>query len=54
MGFLCFFEKRTKTCFFLKRNKKPKFEKTTGLEFFEKNEFFSTLTIFQFLFVIFP
>jgi len=51
MGFLCFFEKRTKTYFF---SKKPNLKKTGGLGFFEKKEFFSTLTIFQSFLVIFP
>jgi len=52
--FVFFFEKRTKTCFFSKNRKQPDFEKTRGLEFFEENGFFSTLTIFQSFFVIFP
>jgi len=49
-----FFEKRTKACFFKKKTKKPEFKITGGLEFFEKNVFFSTLTVFQSFFVIFP
>jgi len=53
-GVFVFFEKRTKTCFFSKKPKKNEFERRGGLEFFEENVFFSTLTIFQSFFGIFP
>jgi len=36
------------------KKQKPEFWKTGGLELFEKNGFFSTLAIFQSIFVIFP
>jgi len=48
MGFLCFLKKTTKTCFI----KKYGFKKTQ--EFFLKKGFFSTVTIFQSYFEIFP
>jgi len=51
--------KTIQNVFFLKNKnlllfKKPEFEKTGELEFFEEYGFFSTLTIFQSFFVIFP
>jgi len=52
-AFVCFLKKEQKPVS-LKKNKKPEFKITGGLEFFEKNVFFSTLTVFQSFFVIFP
>jgi len=46
-------KKEQKPVYFQKTQKKQNFKKTGGLEFFEKNGFFSSLTIFQSFFVIF-
>jgi len=54
MGFCVFLKKEQKPVSFQKSPKNPNLKKTGGLEFFEKNGFFSTLTIFQSFFVIFP
>ena len=54
MGFLCFLKKEQKPVSFQKKQKKNEFERRGGLEFFEENVFFSTLTIFQSFFGIFP
>jgi len=52
MFFLCFFEKRTKTCFFSISPQKMDCKKQEGWIFLKLC--FSTLTIFQNFFVIFP
>jgi len=49
MGFSCFFKEKTKTCFI----KQTDLKNPGGLFFFKKG-FFSTLTIFQSFFDIFP
>jgi len=53
-GFCVFLKKRTKTCFFSKNTKKRIWKNRRAGIFWKKNGFFSTLTIFQSCFVIFP